>query len=436
MNEKQLREKIIELTGQYFTKYHNTNKFVSGETYINYSGRVYDEKEGMSLVNASLDFWLTTGEFSKTAEKKLAEYLGIRHSILCNSGSSANLLALSALTSSKLGSKKLNPGDEVITVAAGFPTTINPIYQNGLIPVYCDIDIETLNINTQDLENAVSKRTKAIILAHTLGNPFNLDVVMKLVDENDLYLVEDNCDALGSLWNEKLTGTYGQLSTQSFYPPHHLTMGEGGSVNTNSPKLKKIVESFRDWGRDCWCEAGVDNTCGKRFDYQIGQLPHGYDHKYTYSHIGYNLKLTDLQASVGIPQIEKLTSFVKSRISNHKYFMDALKKYENYIILPKHLNKSKPSWFGFSITIRDDAPFSRSELVNYLEDSKVATRMLFGGNMTKQPAYQGRKHTTVSDLKNTDYVMNNSFWIGVYPGITNEMKDYVIGVFENFFKNY
>lgn len=431
-NKESLKKQILELSKKFFDNFHTNNDFKPGVDYIPYAQRVYDFNEGNNLIESALDFWLTSGRFAKEFETNFAKFLGVRSSILTNSGSSANLLSMSSLTSDKLGEKKLTPGDEVIAVAAGFPTTVNPIYQNNLVPVYCDIELKTNNINTNDLEKALSKKTKAIFLAHTIGNPFNLDIVMKFANENNLWVIEDNCDALGSLWEGKPTGTFGDLSTQSFYPPHHMTMGEGGLVSTSRPKLKKIVESFRDWGRDCWCESGQDNSCGKRFDWNLGDLPHGYDHKYMYSHIGYNLKVTDMQASIGLAQLDKLNSFVSKRKVNHQRYYNAFKKYENFFILPEKHKKADPSWFGFIITLREDAPFTRNEIVQYLEKSKIATRMLFGGNLTLQPAYKNLNHRIISDLKNTNYVMNNSFWIGVYPGITNIMSDYVIECFDNF----
>lgn len=434
--KEQLKNKILKLTKSYFEIKKSEITNIPGEDYINYSGRIFDFNDGISLVESALDFWLTSGRFSKEFENKLSKYLNIRHSILTNSGSSANLLAMSSLTSEKLGLKKLVDGDEVITVSAGFPTTVNPIYQNNLVPVYCDIDLGTYNINLVDLEKAISKKTKAIILAHTLGNPFDVDVVLEFVKKHDLWLIEDNCDALGSTWDGYLTGTFGHISTQSFYPPHHITMGEGGAVNTNNPLLKKIIESFRDWGRDCWCESGVDNTCGKRFEWELGDLPKHYDHKYIYSHIGYNLKVTDMQASIGVTQLDKLDDFVELRRKNFNYYYKNLKKYEEFFILPKHNNKSLPSWFGFNLTVKDTAPFSRDEIVGFLEINKIATRMLFGGNMVKQPAYKSKNHKIISDLKNTDFVMSNSFWIGVYPGINLKMREYVVEKFEDFIQKY
>ena len=344
-------------------------------------------------------------------------------------------MALSSLCSDSLKENKLVEGDEVITVAAGFPTTVNPIYQNNLIPVFCDVELETHNIDLSDLDAAISNKTKAIILAHTLGHPFDLDKVGEIAKENNLWLIEDNCDALGSTWRGELTGSFGDLSTQSFYPPHHITMGEGGAVSTNNPKLKKIVESLRDWGRDCWCEPGLDNSCGKRFDWELGTLPKGYDHKYIYSHIGYNLKITDMQAAIGLAQLDKLPLFIKARKQNHEFYLKSLDRYSEYFLFSQKSIHADPSWFGFMITLREGAPFTRNQLVNYLEESKIATRMLFGGNLINQPAYINKTHRVVSELKNTDYILNNSFWIGVYPGITNQMQEYVIEIFDRFIKN-
>ena len=435
-DHKELREEILTLTKKYFDLYHKEKVFDPGKDYINYSGRVFDYKEGVSLVDSALEFWLTSGKSAKIFEKKLSNYLGTRFSSLTNSGSSANLLSVAALTSEKLKSKRMKPGDEVITVAAGFPTTVNPIYQNNLIPVYVDVDDFTGNIDAEALPAAISEKTKGIILAHSLGNPFDIDKVMDFCKINDLWLIEDNCDALGSRWDGKKTGTFGDISTQSFYPPHHLTMGEGGSVSTSNPKLKKIIESFRDWGRDCWCDAGEDNTCGKRFDWKLGQLPKGYDHKYIYSHIGYNLKITDMQASIGIAQMEKLDNFVLARKNNHKYLMRNLKKYESFITLPNKYEKSDPSWFGFLINVKPDAPFNRNDIVSFLENNKIATRMLFAGNLIKQPAYINKNHRVIGHLKNTDLIMKHAFWIGVYPGLNNDKLKYIINIFENFLDQY
>ena len=430
------RKKILELTKEYFEEKHKQNDFNPNTSYVNYSGRVFDYKEGVSLVDAALEFWLTAGRHAETFEKKLSNYLGLRNSILTNSGSSANLLAVSALTSEKLGKRRLKENDEVITVAAAFPTTVNPIYQNNLVPVFCDVELGNNNIKISDLEKAISEKTKAIMLAHTLGNPFDLDAVMALAKKNNLWVIEDNCDALGSKWDGKLTGSFGDLSTQSFYPPHHITMGEGGAVNTDNPKLKIIVESFRDWGRDCWCDPGVENTCGKRFEWDLGELPKGYDHKYIYSHIGYNLKATDLQAAIGVVQLDKLPLFIKARKINHNFYMSALKKYEEHFILPSKYEKADPSWFGFMITIKNGAPFTRNQIVTYLEKNRIATRMLFGGNILRQPAYRKKRYRKISPLTNTDTIMNNSFWIGVYPGLNDEMKKYVVDKIANFMKVY
>ena len=433
MNNKEiLRKKILDLTKEYFCTYHNDEEFIPGDTYVNYSGRIFDYNEGENLVNSALDFWLTSGQYAKKFEKKFSKYMGLRNTILTNSGSSANLLAISSLTSKKLGSRRLVQGDEVLTVAAGFPTTINPIYQNNLVPVYIDVELMTGNIDCSFMQDAYSSKTKAIMLAHSLGNPFNLDFVVDFAKSKDLWLIEDNCDALGSKWNGKFTGTFGDISTQSFYPPHHLTMGEGGSVNTDSPKLKKIIESFRDWGRDCWCEAGIDDSCGKRFGWDLGDLPKGYDHKYIYSHIGYNLKVTDMQASVGLAQLDKIDWFIEARKNNHDYFLKHLKKYKEFFILPKKYDNADPSWFGFLIIVRENTPFTRDQLVRYLEQNRIATRMLFGGNILKQPAYKNRKHRIIGNLANTDIIMRNAFWIGVYPGINKLMRKYVINTFEKF----
>ena len=435
MSTSELRKKILDLTKEYFELHFKESEFKPGETYINYAGRVFDEDELLTLIDSSLDFWLTAGRYAEQFEKKFAKFLGSRVCLLTNSGSSANLLAVSALTSKSLGDRRLKNGDEVITVAAAFPTTVAPIYQNNLIPVYCDIDLGTKNVKIEDLENAVSKKTKAIILAHTLGNPFNIDAVLSVKDKYDLWFIEDNCDALGSTWNGKMTGSFGDLATSSFYPAHHITMGEGGAVITNGPKLNKIVRSFRDWGKDCWCDPGKDNTCGKRFNWQLGDLPQGYDHKFIFSNIGYNLKVTDMQAAVGVAQLRKLPEFISARRKNFKVYFDYFKQYENYFVLPKWENKSDPSWFGFFLTIKEDAPFTKNQIVNYLENNKVATRMLFGGNIIRQPAYKGKEYRIVSNLKNTDLVMNNGFWIGVYPGLSSEKISYVIEKFEDYFKD-
>jgi len=430
--EKKIRKEIFDKVAELYKLRKSQENFVPGKTSINYAGRIYDEKEMINLVDASLDFWLTAGRYTKQFEKEFAEFLGVKYCLLTNSGSSANLLAVSTLTSPKLGEKRLKRDDEVITTACGFPTTLNPIIQNNLIPVFIDVDLGTYNIQVDEIEKAITSKTKAIFIAHTLGNPADLDKIMALVKKYDLWFIEDNCDALGSKYNGKYTGTYGHISTCSFYPAHHITMGEGGAVLTNDPLLKKIIASFRDWGRDCWCEPGYDNTCGKRFGWQLGQLPPSYDHKYIYSHIGYNLKITDMQAAVGIEQLKKLPSFIEDRVKNYNFLFKNLKRYEKYFIFPTVKKNSEPSWFGFPILVQEKAPFTRTDIVNYLEKNKISTRMLFGGDLLKQPAYQDIKYRIFSSLKNTDIVMNNLFWIGVYPGITEKKIEYTIKKFDKF----
>src|SRR5580693_1563960 len=379
-----------------------------------------------NLVDSSLDFWLTTGRFATAFEKRFARLYGLRAAVLVNSGSSANLVALTSLTSIKLGDRRLKPGDEVITVAAGFPTTVNPIIQNRLVPVFIDITIPTYNVDVSQLEAARSEKTRAVMIAHTLGNPFDLAAVTAFVKKYDLWLVEDCCDAVGAMYNGQRVGTFGDLATTSFYPAHHITMGEGGAVLMEKPLLKTLVESFRDWGRDCWCEPGKDNTCGKRFDWQLGELPCGYDHKYTYSHIGYNLKATDMQAALGVSQIAKLPHFIARRKENFAYLKAALKPLEEFLILPEASEHSDPSWFGFPIGVKTDAPFTRDQLTQALEAQKIGTRLLFAGNLLRQPAYEGWEYRVVGELKNTDFVMNRVFWIGVYPGLTQEMLDFIV----------
>jgi len=433
MNQpQQLRQGILNSVVEYFRAAFPEEEFVPGKTPVPVSGRVFDADELVHLVDASLDFWLTTGRYANQFEEEFARFMGVRHAVLCNSGSSANLLAVSALTSPELGEKHLKPGDEVITVAAGFPTTVNPIIQNRLVPVFVDIELSTYNIDVGSLEKAIGPRTRAIMLAHTLGNPFNIEGVLRVAKDHALWLIEDNCDALGSRYNGQLTGTFGDLATASFYPAHHITMGEGGCVLTNQEQLAKLVRSFRDWGRDCWCKPGKENTCGKRFERQLGKLPYGYDHKYIYSHIGYNLKLTDMQAAVGVAQLKKLPNFIEARKHNWRLLYEGLKPFEEFFILPQPTPDSDPSWFGFAVTIRSGAPFTRNELVQYLEGRKIATRLLFGGNITRQPAYQGVSSRKVSPLRNTDTVMNNTFWIGLYPGLTQEMIEYTIQVVTDF----
>ena len=422
----ELRARTRALAAEYYEAALRPPPFVAGESWVPVSGRVFDATELELLVDASLDFWLTTGRFAAQFEREFARAVGMRHAILCNSGSSANLLATSALTSWKLGDRQLRPGDEVITVAAGFPTTVNPAIQHGLVPVFLDVELGTYDIDVRRLEEAVTPKTRAIILAHTLGNPFNVDAITALATRHNLWLVEDSCDALGSTYRGKHVGGFGDLATVSFYPAHHITMGEGGCVLTNAPKMKTILESFRDWGRDCWCEPGKENTCGKRFDWQLGDLPHGYDHKYIYSHIGYNLKATDMQAAVGVAQLKKLDGFIERRRHNWRRLHDGMAELSHLFVLPRATEHSDPSWFGFALTVRPDAPFSRRELVQWLDARRIATRQLFGGNLLRQPAYRDVPHRLVGELTNTDIVMQGTFWLGVYPGITDPMVDYVV----------
>lgn len=435
--EDEIRQEIFSrILDLYNLRKQTERPFVSGSTFIPYAGRVFDAKEIIALVDASLDFWLTAGRYAEKFENDLANFLGMKYCLLTNSGSSANLLATSALTSPKLGERTVNPGDEVITLACGFPTTLNPIIQNNLIPIFVDVELGTYNIQVDQIEDAISEKTKAIIIPHTLGNPADLDNIMEIVKKYDLWFIEDNCDALGSQYRGKYTGTFGHISTCSFYPAHHITMGEGGAVLTNDPLLRKIIMSFRDWGRDCWCKPGCDNSCGKRFQWKLGKLPEGYDHKYIYSHIGYNLKITDMQAAVGVAQIKKLPAFILQRSKNFFRLFNALEKYSKYIILPTVVKGTNPSWFGFPILVREDAPFSRSEIVKFLEDHKIATRTLFGGNLLQQPAFERMIYRVGGVLKNTDTVMNNLFMVGLYPGLSTEMLDYMIAKFDNYFQKY
>jgi len=431
----QIKKEIFARVNTLYRLKTRQKKFAPGKTSIPYAGRVYDEKEMINLVDASLDFWLTAGRYADEFESKLSRFLGVKYCLPVNSGSSANLLAIAALTSPLLKKRRLKPGDEVITTACGFPTTLNPIIQNGLVPVFVDVDLKTYNIQADQVEKAVSKKTKAIFVAHTLGNPVEIAKIQHIAKKYNLWFIEDNCDALGSVFKGKYTGTFGAIATCSFYPAHHITTGEGGAVLTNDSLLRKIILSFRDWGRDCWCEPGCDNTCGKRFSRQFGNLPAGYDHKYVYSHIGYNLKMTDMQAAVGAAQMDKLSAFIDSRRKNFDRLYEALKKYEKYLVLPQATKGSKPSWFGFPILVKKNAGFLRNGIVAYLEKNKIATRMLFGGNLIKQPAYAEIKYRISGGLENTDVVMNQLFWIGVYPGITEEKLRYIIKTFDNFFRN-
>jgi CDP-6-deoxy-D-xylo-4-hexulose-3-dehydrase len=424
-----LRARILELVSEYHDAQFAPQPFVAGQSPVPVAGRVFDANDVRSLVDSSLDFWLTTGRFAAQFEREFARWFGIRTATLVNSGSSADLLAVTALTSPKLGDRRLRPGDEVITVAAGFPTTVNPIIQNGLIPVFVDEQIPTYNIDVTMLDAALSDRTRAVMVAHTLGNPFDLGAVTEFVRKHDLWLVEDCCDAVGATYEGQKVGTFGDLATVSFYPAHHITMGEGGCVLAEKPLLKTIVESFRDWGRDCWCDPGKENTCGKRFDWQLGQLPCGYDHKYTYSHIGYNLKMTDMQAAVGVSQLKKLSAFIETRRRNFCLLYEGLKDLEDFFILPEATPHSEPSWFGFPLAVRPEAPFTRNQAIAFLERRKIATRLLFGGNLLRQPAYQDIKHRVVGSLANTDFIMNHVFWVGVFPGISQEMIGYMLETF-------
>jgi CDP-6-deoxy-D-xylo-4-hexulose-3-dehydrase len=422
------RAAIFELVSEYHDLAFAPSAFVPGVSPVPVSGRVFDAHELQLLVDSGLDFWLTTGRYAKAFERGFADVFGMRHALLVNSGSSANLLALTALTSPRLRGRRLRPGDEVITVAAGFPTTVNPIVQNGLVPVFVDVHVPTYNVDVSQLEAARSDRTRAVMIAHTLGNPFDVEAVKAFCDEHGLWLVEDCCDAVGSTVSGRHVGTFGDLATTSFYPAHHITMGEGGCVLTDRPALKKLVESFRDWGRDCWCEPGDADTCGKRFGWQLGDLPAGYDHKYTYSHIGYNLKATDMQAAVGVAQLEKLPRFVEARKRNYAALRAGMADLEHLFVLPEATAGSDPSWFGFPLSVRDDAPFDRNAVIDLLESRTIATRLLFAGNLTRQPAYRDVVHRTPVPLTNSDFVMTNTFWLGVYPGLTQPMIDHVLDV--------
>jgi CDP-6-deoxy-D-xylo-4-hexulose-3-dehydrase len=422
----ELRTEIQKLTNEYYTEAFPEKIFTPGESHVPVSGRVFDVNDVFSLVDSGLDFWLTAGRFADLFEFRFAKFLGMRDARLVNSGSSANLVAVSVLTSPTLGERQLKPGDEVITVAAGFPTTINPILQNGLVPVFVDVELGTYNVDVSQLELALSARTKALIFAHTLGNPFDLGAVTAFARKHNLWLIEDCCDALGSTFGGRTVGTFGDIATFSFYPAHHITTGEGGCVATNQPQLTKLIESFRDWGRDCWCPPGKDNTCGKRFDWQLGTLPFGYDHKYTYSHIGYNLKVSDMQAAVGCSQLDKLPGFIAARRKNYAALRKGLEDLQDVFLLSEATAGAEPSWFGFPIAVRPESGKTREMIVRALIDRKIGTRLLFGGNLVRQPAYRDAHFRIVGNLKKTDFVMNNVFWIGVYPGINQEMLQYML----------
>lgn len=428
----QLRKDIGALVEQYAKEALAPVPFVSGKTVVPPSGKLIGAEELQMMVEASLDGWLTTGRFNDAFEERLAKFIGVKYLITVNSGSSANLVAFSALTSPKLGDRAIKPGDEVIGVAAGFPTTVNPILQFGAVPVFVDVELGTYNIDVTKLEAAIGPKTKAVMLAHTLGNPYNLEVITAICKKHNLWLVEDCCDALGSTYNGQLVGTFGDIGTVSFYPAHHITMGEGGAVFTNNEELKKIAESFRDWGRDCYCPPGKDNTCGKRFCWKLGTLPEGYDHKYTYGHLGYNLKITDMQAACGLAQLDKAPAFIQARKDNFKFLKERLATCEEFLILPEATENSDPSWFGFPITLKDNAPVSRIELLQYLDENKIGTRLLFAGNLTRQPYMVGRNYRVSGELTNTDVVMNNTFWIGVQPALTEEMLDYTVTKIETY----
>ncbi len=426
MSAEDLRRRILDLVAEYHAEAFPERVFIPGESAVPVSGKVFDAEDVQHLVDASLDFWLTTGRFARDFEAQFAKTTGLAHALLVNSGSSANLLAVSALCSPTLGNRQLKPGDEVITCAAGFPTTVNPILQNGLVPVFLDVHIPTYNVDVTHLEAAVGPRTRAIVLAHTLGNPFDLDAVLAVARKHNLWVVEDCCDALGARFKGQRVGTFGDIATVSFYPAHHITMGEGGAVLTSNSGLKKVLESLRDWGRDCWCEPGHDNTCGKRFGWKLGDLPGGYDHKYTYSHIGYNLKATDMQAAVGLSQLKKLPGFIAQRNANFAYLSDRLAHLSDRLLLPQSLPGAEPSWFGFPVTVADARATGRQELIRVLEDAKIGTRLLFGGNLLRQPAYRDIPHRVVGDLNGADRVMHSTFWVGVYPGLDRPRLDFMV----------
>ena len=435
-DHKQLRKEIIEKTKEFYQARFADDSFVPGKSRVNYAGRVFDAQELMNAVDASLDFWLTEGRYTEQFSEKIADYLGVENVLLTVSGSSANLLALATLTSEKLGDKRLKPGDEVISVAAGFPATVTPIIQYGLVPVFVDVDQETYNINIEQTKKAITDKTRCIFIAHTLGNPFDLDAIMEIAEEHDLWVIEDNCDAFSSKYKGKFTGTFGHLSTISFYPAHHITTGEGGAVITNDAQLARIVRSFRDWGRDCYCMGGENNTCGKRFSQQFGNLPFGYDHKYVYSEIGYNLKMTDIQAAIGSAQLDKLDMFGEKRKENFNKHYNIFSKYPQFFSLPKATEGADPSWFAFIVTVKEGAPFTRDEITSHLNSKLIETRNLFAGNMIKQPAFVGKNWRIADNLDVTDNIMNNTFFLGTYPGLTDEMFSYIEKIVDEFVASF
>jgi len=433
MEEGEIRKKILELVGEFYNA-RKKQQFIPGKTRINYAGRVYDKEEMIALVDSSLDFWLTAGKYADRFESEFASFFGAKYCSLANSGSSANLLALSCLTADRLGEKKLAAGDKIITCATGFPTTLNPIFQNGMVPIFVDAELGTYNAIPEAVAEAAEHGAKAIMLAHTLGTPFDLDRIGAIARKHGIYLIEDCCDAVGATFDGKPVGTFGDIATVSFYPAHHMTMGEGGAVMTSNPLLKKMVDSFRDWGRDCWCPPGKNNTCSKRFCWKLGELPYGYDHKYIYSNIGYNLKVTDMQAAIGVAQLKKLPGFVEARQRNFDYYLQRLREHDQSFILPTKPPAAKISPFGFPLTVKKDAGFTKNEIVEFLEGKQIETRMLFGGNLVRQPAYMKRKYEKIGTLENSDTIMENTFWIGVYPGLTEEMREYVAQCFDEFIK--
>jgi len=432
LDEPQFRRLIVDLVGHYAEVHHAPRPFVPGESPVPVSGKVYGAKDMQLLAESALDFWLTTGRFNTEFEARLSKYIGVDHALTVNSGSSANLVAFSTLTSHYLRNEAVKAGDEMITVATGFPTTINPALQYGVVPVFLDVDIPTYNIKAEMIEEAITEKTKVIMLAHTLGNPFNVAEVMRVAEKYNLFVVEDCCDALGATYDDQHVGTFGHMGTLSFYPAHHITMGEGGAVFTDKPRLKRVMESMRDWGRDCWCAPGVDNTCGKRFCRRLGDLPFGYDHKYTYSHCGYNLKITDMQAAVGLAQMDRVDEFVAARRRNFALLSELLRPLEDVLILPETTPRSNPSWFGYPLTVREGTPFTRDDVVKHLNDMKIGTRLLFGGNITRQPYMKGRKYRVVGDLTNSDMVTERTFWMGVYPGLGESEIGYMVDTLTKF----